>query len=146
MLRATRAANPSQRHDYPGKHRQQYPTHCAGILPTHPHHNRMLTANGAARISAQHIEAAGLTVPRAVLANMVFCGPSGKNCLDPQAHADYGQHDRYTDSPFKGVVTEHGYDNRGNNKDVGHDSCRAPCEAVLLHPDLPMAGLAGFRA
>jgi hypothetical protein len=106
----------------------------------------MLTANGAAMISAQRIEAAGLTVPRAVLANMVFCGPSGKNCLDPQAHADYGQHDRYTDRPLNGVVTDHGYDDRGNNEDVCHDSCRAPCEAGLLHPNLPVAGLAGSRA
>jgi hypothetical protein len=75
-----------------------------------------------------------------ILAGTVFGRSSGENCLDPQTHAHYGKHDRYTDGPLNGVVTDHGYEDRGDNKDVGHDPCRAPCKARLLHPDLPLAG------
>ena len=40
--------------------------------------------------------------------------------LYSQAHANYGQHDRYTDGPLNGVVIEQGNDYGGDSKYVAH--------------------------
>jgi hypothetical protein len=60
-------------------------------------------------------------------------------CLDPQAHARYGQHHRYADRPLNGVVTDHGYDYGGDNKYVADGPSRAPCTAGLAHSSLLLA-------
>src|SRR5215469_5435397 len=60
----------------------------------------------------------------------------GKRSLDPQAHPNYGQHDRYADGPLIRVVVDQAYDDCCDDQEGAQDPRHALRTARLAHPSL----------